>query len=293
MAKKKKIIIKTTSGLPTKEAIEELTRKLAAAASVIKLVCGVGNNAAWNVVSHAMGELKQSPRYRFEVRRAFKMASTELHRYETNLVTATDNRMFHVADMSPEIRKRYGADLTDRDYYDFWKNIGATAYLKTKPLITSLQHKFALSMSQHSVKDPELVAWLITAQTCMNLAIDMYKRAIHQCQKDYDIKTTILEHVFGQFDISRVAKCWNHAMCVTAPDANDYVLEELEARNIQMGIEQLREEWISPDTLYTVTGETVADYDEIFATKGYQKKVLREIADIRADTNKELEKHKL
>ena len=35
--------------------------------------------------------------------------------------------------------------------------------------------------------------------------------------------------------------------------------------------------------------ESVEDYDEIFRTRGYQKKALREIAEVRDETMEELE----
>lgn len=285
-----KIVAHPQTRALTDDEKAELSRKLFSASSIIKLACGVGNNAAWMVMSHAMGELKKSPRYQHEIKRAFKVASTEIHRYENQLITANVNRMFHVADMSPEIRKRYDPNMRDRDYYEFWKNIGVTAYIKTTPLINSLQHKFALSLVSHGVKDPELIAWCLTAQATLNIAVELYRSAIKHSHEDLDISQRLVESIFGQFSIEKVSDRWRDACHLLAPDANDYTLDDVEARNIAVGFEQLRDEWFSPDMLYSVTGETAADYGEIFATKGYQKKVLREIADVRAETKKELEK---
>lgn len=41
--------------------------------------------------------------------------------------------------------------------------------------------------------------------------------------------------------------------------------------------------------LYNSTMDTVSEYQEIFRTKGEQKKSLREIAEVRDETMKELE----
>jgi hypothetical protein len=49
------------------------------------------------------------------------------------------------------------------------------------------------------------------------------------------------------------------------------------------------EAWLDPELLYASASGAVDDYEEIFATKGFVKKVQREIADVRAETLKELE----
>ena len=56
-----------------------------------------------------------------------------------------------------------------------------------------------------------------------------------------------------------------------------------------MGLRQLMEAWLDPELLYSSTSATVEDYDEIFATRGFQKKVLKEIADVRAETMANIE----
>lgn len=269
----------------TQEEIDELTNHVASASSVVKLMCGVANNAAWLVMAKAFDCLKKSPRYKHDVKRLFKAASTEIHRYENRLVTATIYRMFHVADMSPEIRRRYG-DITDRDYYEFWKGIGATAYTKTQPYIESLQHKYALSVGKHHVKDPEIVAWVMTAMAALNIATEAYNRALKTCEENYNLKRPLLERFFGQFNLKPVADRWMTAMFAFAPDTDGYELDEVEERNIAVGIDQLADAWLSPDTLYTSTGDTVAEYEEVFASKGFQRKIMTEIADIHHETNR-------
>lgn len=267
----------------------ELQQKMGAAASVVKLICGCSNNAAWMVVSEAMDRLKKSPRYKHQVKQAFKQATSELHTYETNLITATTNRMFHLADMSEETRRKYG-NISDREYYDFWKSIGTQAYLRTKPLITSLQNKYRISLEYHQVRDADLVAWVMTAQASIDLAIRLYEKALQECINGYQLPKPALEFVFGQFNLQKVSKVWMKAMLVLSPDSSDYELEEVEKRNIEVGLEQLCEAWVQPSLLYSSTRDTVEEYDEVFATKGFQKKTIREIADIEADTMNELEK---
>jgi hypothetical protein len=53
-------------------------------------------------------------------------------------------------------------------------------------------------------------------------------------------------------------------------------------------LEQLCDAWVAPTLLYDSTFENVEDYEEIFRTKGEQKKSLREIAEARELTSKAL-----
>ena len=78
-------------------------------------------------------------------------------------------------------------------------------------------------------------------------------------------------------------------MMVLAPETEPIKLDTLEEKNIDLGLRQLMEAWLDPELLYSSTSETVEDYDEIFRTKGFQKKVLREIAEVREETLKNLE----
>ena len=52
------------------------------------------------------------------------------------------------------------------------------------------------------------------------------------------------------------------------------------------------EAWLDPELLYSSASGAVDDFNEIFATKGFVKKVQREIAEVKAETlrviNKEL-----
>ena len=73
-----------------------------------------------------------------------------------------------------------------------------------------------------------------------------------------------------------------------APET-DFELEPMEKRNIEMGLTQLCEARLDPSLLYNSTMQSVEDYDEIFRTRGYQKKALREIAEVRDETKEELE----
>jgi len=264
------------------EQYNDPTRKMASAAGVVKLICGVANNAAWLVVLDGYDQAKRCQRYRHEVKRAFKMAIEAWHEYERRLVHATENRMFHLADMSERVRETYG-DITDRQYYDFWASVGGPAYQKTRPLITSLWNKHRLSLLNHQVKDADKVAWVITAQAALELAEQLYEKAIRECINGYGLNERTVRDVFGQFSLKKVSKRWRKALLLLAPDTK-FELEPTEKRNIEMGLTQLCEAWLDPTLLYNSTMESVEDYDEVFRSRGYQRKAMRKIAEVRDKT---------
>jgi hypothetical protein len=271
---------------------EELEIRVAKAAGVVKLVCGLGNNAAWMVCLDAHDVIKKHSRYNQRTKGGhtvgyFYRKVLKMYRdYERMLLCSSTNRFFHVADMSEETRKKYG-DITDRQYYEFWTGIGGAAYTRSKPMVTSLQNKYRLSLMQHGIAMPEMVAWVMTAQACLELAVTMYEKALVNIEDELQIPRKVLDFVFGRFSMKEIAKVWRQAMEATEPNAN-YELEGIEERNIEQGIIQLQEAWSTTDGLYGATMDSVKDFDEVFRTKGEMKKAMREIAEAKAEVDRQL-----
>lgn len=271
---------------------EELEIRVAKAAGVVKLVCGLGNNATWMVCLDAHDVIKKHSRYNqrtkgghtvgFFYRKVLKMYRD----YERMLLCSSTNRFFHVADMSEVTRKKYG-DITDRQYYEFWTGIGGEAYSRSRQMVTSLQNKYRLSLMQHGIAMPEMVAWVMTAQACLELAVTMYEKALDNIEEELHIPRKVLDFVFGRFSMKEIAKVWRQAMEATEPNAN-YELEGIEERNIEQGIIQLQEAWSTTDGLYGATMDSVKDFDDVFRTKGEMKKAMREIAEAKAEVDRQL-----
>lgn len=276
---------------------DKTAKLMASCASIVKLICGVGNNAAWQVVLHALTEingkkidpkdpdgnrhLPRHPRYQHEVKHAFKLAIEAFQEYERQLIYAKQNRMFHMADKTDRVRKMYG-DITDRQYYEFWASIGGIAFSKTKPLITSLWNKHRVSLLNHGVSEADKVAWVLTAMAALELADQLYEKAIRECI-NYGLPEWMVRGVFSQFSLKPVKDKWRRALLMLAPDT-EFELEPTEKRNIELGLTQLCEAWLDPAMLYNSTIATAEECDEVFRTKGYQKKALREIAEARDET---------
>ena len=273
---------------------EEIVKAVSNAAAIFKLVCGVGNNAAWLAMMDGYDHAKRCKAFRRSCKGGhmvgwyFKKAVNDFKDYERRLLTASENRMFHVADMTEDVRRKYG-DISDAEYYEFWKGVGGVAYAKTQPHITSLWNKYRVSLVKHDVKDAEHVAWVMTAQAAIDLSLAMYESAMKECEKGMNLHRQLLDGIFGQFSLKTVSNEWMRALMLLAPETDDYQLDSTEERNIDLGLQQLMEAWLDPELLYSSASGAVDDYEEIFATKGFVKKVQREIAEVRAETLKELE----
>jgi hypothetical protein len=156
-------------------------------------------------------------------------------------------------------------------------------------MITSLWNKYRVSLIQHNVRDAEHVAWVMTAQAALDLAGAMYESAMKECETGYGLSRKILDAVFGQFSLKTISKNWMRALLLLTPETEPIKLSDMEERNIDFGLRQLMEAWLDPELLYSSASGAVEDYNEIFATKGFVKKVQREIAEVKEETLKELE----
>lgn len=268
---------------------QEIQLRLSKAAAVVKLVCGVANNAAWMVCLDAMDKAKQhfgygrSVRGGGTVRGLFKRVVKAHETMERNLIYTETNRFFHVADMDAKHRAQFGAQFTDRDYFDFWASIGGGAYTETRPLITSLWNKYRLSLMSHHIPQADILAWVMTGTACLATSVTLYDMTIDDLWKGYNIPRPILRHVFAPFSLKTIEKLWMDAMDALDPNANSYELDATESKNIEYGLQQLSESWMSLRTLYDSVYDSTEDYSEIFRTKGEQKKALRQIAELRSE----------
>ena len=268
------------------EAIAQVQHIWANAAGVVKLVCGVGNNAAWYVTLHAHSQLRCHRRYKHKVKQAFRAAMEAFHVYERNLIYASNHRMFCLADMEPQTRKRYG-NITDRQYYEFWTGCGSDAYDKTQPLITSLQNKYRLILLNHGIREQNLVAWAMTAQAALDLAVTMYESAIKEICNYPGIRERAARVVFEQFSLKPVAEAWRRALTTLEPATVEVQPTKLETSNLDNGLNQLAEAWTNVSALFRSVMQSAEDYTEVFRTRGEQKKAMREISEIAVETEKE------
>lgn len=261
---------------------DELTLRVANVSAAIKVVAGIVNNAAYSACLEAIDHVRAHKNYRHQVKRAFKDAIDEFKAYEHRLIYAEQNRLFKLDDLTPEYRKRYG-NITDREYYEFWCATGASAYTQKRPWVMNLWNKFRLSLISHKVPNEGIVAWPMAADACLLLAVAVYENWLRVGVEEYGIPDILMKEIFGQLSLGTVEKKWSKALSMLEPLTDGYELTSLEQKNIQMGVDQLQDEWTSLATIRGGLNEAIEAYDEVFRTKGEQKKALRQVADMRED----------
>ncbi len=254
------------------------------ASALVKTTVGVGNNAAWMACLDAFDHIRQHPAYRHNVKAAYKKVFEALKAYERNLICATNNRFFHVADMAPQTRKVYG-NITDREYYDFWAAFGYTAYADCKPFYTCLVNKLRLAYVRNGETHPDILAWSAAAGLCLDMAAEIYQSAIRRCAdaeewKHIGIPDKAWQAVFSSFNIAHVARLWDNAHQLLAGNTN-MQLTGAEKHNIEMGYHQLMQKWLDEDTLFGSRIKTCDDYAEVFRTNGERKKAQKQFARLR------------
>ena len=288
---------------------EEMERQVSQCSGFVKMMCGVANNCAIQVVnmcrchiedirdeeSYKERPKRPHPGYKHRSKLLFRQFFTEWHQMESALLypSVGETRFFHVADMPEGARKKYGT-MTDAQYFEFWKGTGALAFQKSKPLVTSLQNKFRLSLERHGVKHAQQTAWAMTADAVLQLACETFDRSMRSCHEVLSyLELSFVENLWKAFSPKRPAETWRKAMLLMAPDCDGYKLDSDEERNIALGLEQLRELWISSDLPFDATIAAVEDYDEdIFRTRGEAKKSIRELSEMRNDARREIEDKK-
>jgi hypothetical protein len=263
----------------------ELSAAMCQAAGYVKLVCGVGNNAAHMAMLECYDHAKLCRNYKHEVKRAFKSAIDEWHTYEKHLLHEQQFRMFHVPDMPENIRRKYG-DISDREYYEYWAFTGGRAYERTRPLLTSLQNKYRKSLVRHDYKDADHVAWVMVGMSCLELACSMQQRVILDCPEYFSIPKRIAQMAFGCFSLVTVRDKWNRALLLLT-GGREHPLDTAEERDITLGIEQLTDAWVDSSLHFQSAIDTAEEYGEVFRTKGMQKMVIRQCAEALAEENEQ------
>lgn len=285
---------------------EELEQQVSQCSGFVKMMCGVANNCAISVVNMCRSKIEDirdedsykkrpkqpHPGYKHRAKLLFRQFFQEWHTMESALLypSTGETRFFHVADMPEVTRKKYGT-MTDAQFFEFWKGTGAMAYQKSLPMVTSLQNKFRLSLERHGVKHAQQTAWAMTADAVLQLACETFDRSMRSCHEVLSyLELSFVENLWKAFSPKRPAETWRKAILLMAPECDGYKLDSDEERNIALGLDQLRELWLSSDLPFDATIAAVEDYDEdIFRTRGEAKMSIRELSEMRNDARREIE----
>ena len=268
----------------------EVRRVLAQLAGVVKFALGIANNAAYYCYRDAMDQIRRHPNYRNNIKQEFKKVEKEWADYEAHLLHNENNRFFHVDDMGPEIRKKYHDGMTDREYFEWWQATGADAYSKKSPFVKSMANKYRKSLALHGGRHPDIIGWGMVTECMLQYAEKTYQSTMKQIINVSGIPKQIMFPIFDCFRLNRIEKAWYRALSMLEPLAASDISPE-EQRDINLGLQDIEEQFFDVNAMFDSMQGAVEDYAEVFATKGYQKKALREIAENRADVNSALTQH--
>lgn len=272
---------------PSEEEYREFIDRMAKASSFVKLIDGTANNAAWAACLDAYEYIK--PLRKRAIRQVkgggtaldgYKRAFKALKLYQRNLIYTENNRFFHVADMDSYTRSYYAADMTDEGYYDFWASFGFKAYQNNKNFFTCLVNKLRLVYERGGIKDAEAAAWSMGAYMSLNIASECHADVVKAMANIWGGDHARLQRLFKPFDLSHVEKLWGDAHKDFFPELAKLEFTDLEYQNIKISFNQFAERLMKGKSLVQSRVETVADFaDDIFRTKGYAKKAMRELSD--------------
>jgi len=268
---------------------QELLDAYANAVSMVKMVDGVCNNATYLAMMYALEQIAEHPKYKGKVRQRFEAVVKEWKRYEGNLLYATHCRFFHVADMSAETRSKYG-DITDRQYFEFWQGGGGRAYYKTRPLITSLQNKFRLSLEADGMPYPDILAWGLTASTLLDICVHMHGLAVKEMAGQWGLDYDVFALNCQPLSVEKPRKAWRFALGTLEDKVNGKIIPASTEKNIAFGVNQIYDAWSSAEGLFGSTADAITDFAEVFAGKKTMRAALANVRNMERELIEERKK---
>lgn len=274
--------VRLVSSEASPKALEDVERAVGSVANMVKLVVGIGNNAAWAACREAYDHIRLHPRYWVRVkggstvRGGFERFFKIMRQYELQLKYTEKNRFFRVSDMPLATRRLYSENLTDADYYDMWASMGGEAYERTHNFFTSLVNKLRLAYQRSGDANPEIMGWAMGAQLALQIAAEIYSSAMDNAAKDAGVLSREqYDKIFHDFDLSKAYNFWES--CVDDLCGNQvYIFTELEYKNISQGYMQLEQQWLDEGTIFGSKRRMAESFSEVWRTKGMMNKVIRE-----------------
>ena len=261
----------------------------------VKEMMGICNNAAWLISLDAYDELKKLHNWKSKVKggrtvaEGFKRVFDEYHRYERALIYDTKYGLFDVKNFTEDARRKYGEHVTNRDCYDYWASTGATTYARMRPLVTSLQNKFRLSLEHAGInKETDIKAWGLTAYNCINMAVSIYGETVRVASDMLRINPSKLSVAFGMFSLHNILKLWGDACEAAFPDASFAKFSELDKKNVYIGLTYIGESWSEGKQIFgDMKRTTIETGEDVFRTKGFVLKEAEKIQELLDDWEKD------
>jgi hypothetical protein len=224
----------------------------------IKQITGVSNNAAYYVLMNGIDAAKRLPAWKnYKFRGCINGALMEWKKYEATLQRSD---FFDLKMIQKSVRDKIVC--SNKGYYDFWFGLGGETYENTKNFVSSLAHKYKLSLDRHGVENADDISLIMCAVACLRVA--------ERCWEDgcIAVATLIGCHIsnckLGFKPLRLPCSIGDKLELALKFVVPDYDLNPSEDRNIQLGIDEVFNRWSDQEAACNATAETVKSYEECF-----------------------------
>lgn len=234
---------------PVLEQGNDVVRIVALAAGLVKNVTGVTNFISYYTMLDAMDHLKKHPAFRMEIKKSFRTAMDMYFDYEKKLRYSSAPRFFCVDDIPAEYRNRYKSDLTDSEYFEMWRDVGASSYSKYSKELKVLYWKYRKSIESHGVKYADIISYVLLAGTSLMMSFKFLSLLLQRISDETGISIKRIDLLFGSFKLDDVYAQWEKSVRLLEGKIDTkFNLSPAEDRNIYLGMRQL-ERAITADLL--------------------------------------------
>lgn len=267
--------------------IKQIEEEIISTTSAVKYIMGVAHALVFFTMLDTLDKVKSASWYENN-RALFRMARRTMDDYDRNLLHATTNRFFCVKDMGEELRAQYSAALTDRKYFEYWCDMGASSYDKVRPFLMSLQNKYRLALLDYGAPCAEEMSWVVMTEFALEEADAMYKEGVLDAMsRKIALPKKVLDTIYRSFRFDTVHKAWQRVLRAIMPDADrvsEYVLAQ---KNVKLGISDFHKRIAAALSSCDAVMEATVDNEELFSNKDEFKKAKRQIRSVQKRINED------
>lgn len=240
------------------------------ASADIKNNMGVCIGCTRLVYSDMRDHLRKLPQYRQQVKKAFNNVDELWTRWENDAISTPDSRrrlaLFTLGEFEPSSTEVFRKGVSDREYFDLVMGTGGSAYVKSWQQMMCLRYKFEKLYEQKGIAGGAELSWLDLVGMLLQLCVDVYNARIEFYSKE--LCSFLLfpspDELFGTLNIEPVVKAFFSARdmlpCLK-------VLDETQVRNLALTADDIRQQWISFESLVQHINTTCDNYDDVMASK--------------------------
>lgn len=255
-------------------SIQQIEDEIVHISGGVKFIMGITHAMVYYTMLDAMDAIKQydgqDKRY---VLYYFKAAKKAMDNHLSSLLHAQENRFFAVRDMSDEMRSKYKKGLTDREYFEYWLDTGASAYKGMATQIKVMRNKYLLALKERDINNADIVAWAVLMQFLLGEADKVYQESIlGTFAKNIGLPVKIMETIYGSFRMKSAQMTWQRALLTLCPEMRTLYDGIRTERNVVLGVndfeEALGKQLVTTDAVM----EATIDNEDLWADKASFKK---------------------